>query len=77
MAVKESKSSNEPVKRFRSYGIEAAVWNNDKGKSVTIQKTYKDSNGEYQSTNTFFPDELPRLRAVAESAFLFCCLTEA
>ena len=70
----ESKSSNGPVARFRSFGIEATVWSNDKGKSVTVKKTYKDESGDYQETNTFFPDELARLAMVASRAHEYCNL---
>jgi len=68
--------SNKPVARYRSWGIEVAVWEQDENKfSITVKKTYrnKDSN-TYEQTNTFFPEELPRLAMVVQKAYEFCNL---
>ena len=71
----QSQQPQRPVVKFRSYGIEASVWKHENGYSVTIRKTYKnEDSGEYKETNTFFPDDLPRLALVANAAFEFVSL---
>lgn len=44
----------EPIKKFRVGSVTAAVWRNDNGSSVTIQKSFKDDKGEWKNTETLF-----------------------
>jgi hypothetical protein len=67
-------SKKEPVAKFRSFNISAAVWKQEKGFSVSINKTYKKDDGTYEDTTTFFQDDLPRLCLVANKAFEFMAL---
>ena len=73
-----SQENTKPVKQFRAKGnIVASIWKNEvvqdgrtqERYSVQIRKQYKKENGEYQETNRFFPDELPRLVLVAQKAY--------
>ena len=66
----------KPIGRFSSYGIEAAIWQGKEDRlSVTVKKTYKEKeSNKYIETNTFFPDELPRLALVVQQAYEFCVL---
>ncbi len=60
-------ANNAPVAKFRVGNVTASVWevkSNDKEKenfhNVTIQKSYKDSNDEWQNTNQFARQDLPK-----------------
>ena len=77
MAKQQGERATQPVKRFRSYGIEASVWEHDKGYSVTLRKSYKTDDGSYKETNTYFMDDLPRLGLVAAEAYRFIALKES
>lgn len=73
--TKESHESNQPVKKFQLRGISASVFENKMEKNgqiyykVTIQRSYKDSKGNFKSTNTFSRDDLPLLWEVATAAW--------
>ena len=74
-----SGASNEPV--FKSVvkgGIQATVWENqvqnDKGESyprlsVTLQKSYKDKDGNYQKTGSLSANDVPRALFVLQQAY--------
>lgn len=40
-----------PVKNYRSGGVSVAMWQNDNGKSFTIQRSYKDQSGQWQNSD--------------------------
>ena len=44
---------NQPVKKFRVGSVTAAVWKNDNGFSVTLQKSYKEDD-EWKNSQTLF-----------------------
>ena len=66
-----------PEKKFRIGGLNATVWENTKRingkdvplKTVVIERRYKDANGEWQSSNSFTANDLPKLQLVASKAF--------
>ena len=65
--------NNKPVAVCRSRGIAMSVFENassgDKGSSffkVTIQKTYRDKDGEFKTTNSFGQDDLPHIAMLAQ-----------
>jgi len=75
-----------PIKEFRAGNIKAAIWKDereDQGRTVTrhsvkIQKRFFDKRtGEWQDTDYFFPNDLPRLCLVAERAFEHIALHES
>ena len=78
-------NKDKPIKDFRSGSIQASVWQNeveDKDKtvvrhSVRIQKRFKNKEDEYENTNYYFRDDLPKLILVAQKAFEFISLTES
>lgn len=45
-------ASNKPVKKFRVGFVEAAIWDNDGFKTVTVSRSYKDGD-DYKSTDSF------------------------
>lgn len=80
----------KPKKEFRAGLIKASIWENDKKNdkgdtviyhSVKIEKSYKtkDENGAdiWDTSNTFFREDLPKLQLVTSKAFEFIALTES
>ena len=80
---KMSKTQNEPpIQEFRAGRVKGAIWatvtkQDDRdvtSYSTRIIKSYRDKNGEWHETTTFFPDDLPRLTLVAQQCFEFIVL---
>jgi len=73
------KESKKPVKVLRAGLISVSVWENtqtDKktgkpyvSKSFSIQKRYKDSEGEWATSTSFNAHELPKLTLLLNKAF--------
>ncbi|MFC1762816.1 hypothetical protein ACFL6U_12155 [Planctomycetota bacterium] len=80
-----SQQSANLLKEFRSGSIQASVWENitvengqtKRRRSVKIQKQYRDEEGVYKDTKTFFRDDIPRLILVAQKAYEHIALTES
>ena len=76
---------NKPIKDFRAANIQASVWRNEVQKdgqtvvrhSVRIQKQFRNDSGDYQETNYYFRDDIPKLILVAQKAFEFISLSES
>lgn len=48
-----------PAQSWRNKGIDIAAWQNERGYSYTIRKTYKDkTTGEYKESKYWYPDDL-------------------
>ena len=69
---------NVPEVKFRAGAICAAVWSNEginsKGentsfKTISIERSYKDKNGEWQKTNSLRINDLPRAALVLNKAY--------
>ena len=77
-------SAQKPVKEFRVGGIQASVWKNEVSKdgktliqySVKVEKRFHKKDGEYQNTDYYFNDDLPKLILVAQKAYEYISLTE-
>ena len=77
-----SQQSNQPVKKFRINNISAAIFQNEIEKdeqkytrySVQIQKQFRRDDGSWQLTNTYFPEDLPKLQLLAAKSFEFVSL---
>lgn len=88
MVIKPSaktSEANKPVKVIRVGGVKASIWKNDfklkdgtvrEQHSVTIIRSYKDKNDEWQETNSYNPDSLADLENVAHEARMFLKLKE-
>ncbi len=70
--------SDKPVPVFtaRVGSVKAAVWENksDDGKTsraVSLVRTYKDEHDQWHETNSYFPDDLPKLELAARKAYEF------
>lgn len=80
-----NKGANSPEKKFSTGAISATVWKNSgvskKGEtfefnSVTLQRRYKDKEGEWQSTNNLRLNDLPRASLVLRKAFEYLSLRD-
>jgi len=75
---------NSPVKEFRAGRIKAAVWRNDVERdgqivvrhSVTMQKRYRDSDGNWKDSSSFFLNDLPRVEMLMRKAFEYIALNK-
>jgi hypothetical protein len=76
--------ANKPEKKFRAGGISAIIWKNQgefKGKTtefrtVQIQRNYKDAKNEWQTTNSFRVNDLPKARLVLDKAYEYLIFNE-
>ena len=68
-------TNNKPVKQFRIGLISAAVWRREAGgntfHSVTIDRSYKDEDGNWQRTNSYDVGDLFIVKILAEKAAQF------
>lgn len=82
--MSQQSDKQRPVAEFRSRNIQASIWKSEVEKdgravprySVRIEKRYRKDNGSYETTNCFFPEELPRLQLLAQKAFEYTTLKE-
>ncbi len=71
----------QPIKKYQVGQIQASVWKNA-GKegleflSVSLQKRYKDDKGQWQSSSSFKPGDLPKAVLVLQKAYEFVSLNE-
>jgi len=72
--------STKPIKKFQAGGISAAVWKNlvklgngSEGSmlSVTLDRRYKDSQGEWQSSSSYRLNDLPKTVLVLTQAYSY------
>jgi len=76
---------NFPEKKFRAGAISATVWHN-KGqkangeeseyKTISIERSYTDKAGKWQSTNSFRITDLPKAQVVLQKAYEHIVLQE-
>jgi hypothetical protein len=74
-----------PVKKFFVAGINVAIWENEletesgarKTNSVSIDRRYKDKNGEWKSTNSLKAQDIPKAILGLQKAYEFISLKEA
>lgn len=68
----------QPVKKFQAGGISSAVWKNGLRNadgtsrtvnSVTLDRRYKGSDGQWQSSNSFHVNDLPKAQLVLAQAY--------
>ena len=65
-------NSSKPVAKVSLYPITAAIWLNERDDksyySVTIERSYKDDAGKWQTSSTFNANDLLLLAKVADQA---------
>ena len=75
---------DQPVKKFKCGTIEAAVFENEVGKSgktfsvrkVVFQKNYLDRNNRWQSTSSLDFNDLPKAILALSKAYEFLAMAE-
>ena len=86
MEPMEEKKGNKPVKQFRAGAIRASVWSNpgkeEFGKeqttynTVSLERSYKDKAGNWQSTTSMRTNDLPRVTLVIQQAYQFLVMNK-
>jgi len=77
MTQKELNTKNMPEQTFKAGAISATIWANVKHinntdvtiRTVVIERSYKDKDGNWQKTTQFGINDLPRLTLVSQKAF--------
>lgn len=79
-------TSQKPEKEFRVGGIKAAIWRAETVQdertvvqhTVRVQKRYRDQQtGEWNDTNYYYPQDLPKLELVVRRAYEYVALRES
>jgi len=72
--------NNKPEKHFRFGGIRASVWcdmrkgptgQSFESRSVTIDRAYKDANGEWKHSSSLKENDVPKAVAALQKAYEF------
>jgi len=71
--------TNIPEKKFRAGVISATIWQNQgqskktgestSYRTISLQRGYKDKNNQWQNTNSFRINDLPRAAVVLKQAY--------
>ena len=78
-------SKEQPVKKFKVGGIQVAIWENrvasqggqdDVLHSVTIERRYKDEQGNWRNASSFRTGDLPKLIFALTKAYEYLALEE-
>jgi len=73
----------KPEKKFRAWSITAAIWKNEgttstgektEFNSVTLQRRYKDHEGNWQNSNSFRAQDLPLVGLVLSKSYEYLVL---
>ena len=71
-----------PIKKFSAGAVSAAVWENPSTngegsfQTVTLQKAYKDKQGDWKHSASFKASDLPKAMLVLNKAYEFVSLNE-
>lgn len=80
-----SEKGHSPLARFQFGGVSASVFANVIPRSdgtsfeikrTTLQRSYRDEQGNWRTTNTYGVDDLPRAVAALLAAYHFCLTGE-
>ena len=72
--------NNRPIKKFSAGAVSVSIFENSaKGRdgnattfrSVVLQRRYKDKNGDWQSTNNYRTNDLPKVATLMQKAYEF------
>ena len=81
--MEQEASVVRPEKSFRIGAVRASVWKNIReskdgktyeARSVTIDRTYKDREGNYKSNNRFTAPEIPKAILLLQRAYEYLVL---
>ena len=77
--TQEKTTGNQPEKKFRAGAVSATVWLNQaqskktgqavEYRTISLQRGYKDKNDQWQNTNSFRINDLPRAAVVLNKAY--------
>ena len=74
---------NKPEKKFIAGAVSATIWQNRgirrngeeaQFRTISIDRKYKDKGGNWQTTNTFRVNDLPRVSVVLNRAYEYLVL---
>lgn len=73
--------NNKPIKTYKGKTLSLSLWENEGEydttlKSFSFQKSYKDTNGEWQHTQVLMINDLPVLQLLLEEAYKDCVIKE-
>ena len=80
------KPANRPAKTIKYGGVRVSCWieqrtGNDgrdfETKSVTVDRAYKDAQGQWQNTNSLREGDIPKAIAGLQEVFAYLCKREA
>ena len=75
----------QPEKKFSAGAIQAAIWDNEgvdsqgkktSYKTITLQRVYKDKQGNWQNTSTMRISDLPKAELVVRKAYEYLSLRQ-
>ena len=78
-------SGNHPEKKFRAGAVSATVWLNKGQKTtgeeseyrtISIERSYTDKEGKWQTTNSLRVNDLPKMTVVAQKAYEYLVFNE-
>lgn len=78
-------SKNTPERKFRASPVTATIWTNEgKGRdgevnlfrTITLERSYKDKDGAWQSTNSLRVNDLPKAVLILNKAFEYISVKE-
>lgn len=78
----QNESKNMPLKKFRAGPVVATVWNNQtkdgesEYKTVSFERSYKDQEGNWKTTNSLRTNDLPKASLVLQKAYEYIALAE-
>ena len=77
--TQENTTGNQTKKKFRAGAISATIWLNQgqskktgevvNYRTISLQRGYKDKNDQWQNTNSFRVNDLPRTALVIKQAY--------
>jgi hypothetical protein len=85
MAQTNENTGNQPEKKFRAGAISATIWLNQgqsktggisQYRTISLQRGYKDKAGQWQNTNYFRLNDLPRAALVMTQAYEYLVTTK-
>lgn len=86
LEINENTTKNHlPEKKFSAGAVKTTVWNNvttdDKGnqveyKTISFDRSYKDKNGQWKTTNSLRINDLPKAVIVLNKAYEYLILKE-
>jgi hypothetical protein len=74
--------ANQPLKKIRSGAITATIWSNlakegdGEYKTVSFERSFKDKDGVWKTTNSLRVNDLPRASLVLQKAYEYIALAD-